>query len=50
MTLDQRVKELTDSQLRDLQRVANKYGETGDLAVYSQFTYDVQGGEDMNNK
>ena len=41
MTLDEKAKQLTDSQLRDLQRVASKYGENGDLAVYSQFTYDV---------
>ena len=41
MTLDKQHQDQTDTQLRDLQRVAQKYGASNDLAVYSQLTFDV---------
>jgi len=48
MTLDKRKQEESDAQLKELERVAQKYSK--DLAVYSQFSYDVCGGEQLTNR
>jgi hypothetical protein len=48
LTLDEKMQRETEAQLKDLTRVAEKYAN--DLAVYSQFTFDVCGGESMTNR
>lgn len=48
MTLEKKMQAESDQQLKDLQRVAEKYA--GQVAVYSQFSYDVCGGEEMTNR
>lgn len=48
MTLDKRESERSEHQLSEMRRLAEKY--KNDLAVYNQFAYDVQGGEEMTNR
>ncbi len=48
MTLEKKLVKESENQLKDLQRVADKY--SADLAVYCQFTFDVLGGEEMTNR
>ena len=52
LTMDDR--DQTIKNIKQLKRLANKYNSGGEedqgLAAYGQFTYDVQGGDDMTNK
>ena len=52
MTMEQERQEETKSMLTDINRILNKYNQPGasQLAVYAQFTHDVQGGESLLNK
>lgn len=52
MTMEQEKQEETKSILRDMNRILSKYNQPGasQLAVYAQFTHDVQGGESLLNK
>ena len=53
MTLDSKYRQETEEQLNNLQRISDKYSvseaKKEQFAVYSQFTDDLQGGEDLNN-
>ena len=53
MTLEENHREETKQTIADLTRILKKFNpnpERGDLAVYAQFTTDVQGGETLYNK
>ena len=53
LTMDSSMREETNREIKELRRVAKKYGgdgETRDFGVYAQFSYDVRGGDDKTNK